>query len=237
MPPAATSKRRTATTTTDAPVFPGQLSRDLGVDWRSVARVTRYTNNPRANERAVPEVAKSLVDFGWQQPIVIDKHGVIVVGDTRFLAALYLQQTHVPVYVAKHLTPEKAKAYRLADNKYGERAKWDFGKLKLEFEGLQEMGANMALTGFQDFEMEPIVASEWSPPAATGTLGGERDNEKAKGKGDDDEQPEVARFTVDQLEVVLAAAEKARKELPKLTVNSTLAECLVSICRQYARAK
>ncbi len=74
------------------------------------------------NDDAVDAVAKSIREFGFRQPIVVDTEGVIICGHTRYKAAMQLGLEKVPVHVAKDLTPEQIKAYRIADNKTGELA-------------------------------------------------------------------------------------------------------------------
>ena len=81
-----------------------------------MANIKPYDGNPRHNEQAVEAVARSIQEFGFRQPIVVDEHGVIIVGDTRHKAAQRLGLTEVPVHIAAGLTPAQAKAYRLADN-------------------------------------------------------------------------------------------------------------------------
>jgi site-specific DNA-methyltransferase (adenine-specific) len=83
-------------------------------DW-PIARVRPYDNNPRLNDAAVDAVAASIKEFGFRQPIVVDEEGVIIVGHTRYKAALKLRLETVPVHVAKGLTPAQAKAYPIAD--------------------------------------------------------------------------------------------------------------------------
>lgn len=101
--------------------------------------ITPYENNPRNNEEAVEKVANSIKKFGFNQPIVVDKDNVIIVGHTRYLAAQELGLTEVPVIVAGNLSDEQARAYRLADNKTGELAGWDFEKLALELEQIEDI--------------------------------------------------------------------------------------------------
>lgn len=92
---------------------------------KSIDDIKPYENNPRNNDDAVDAVANSIKDFGWQQPIVVDKNLVIIVGHTRYKAAKKLRLKQVPVVIADKLTEEQVKAYRLADNKSGELATWD----------------------------------------------------------------------------------------------------------------
>ena len=90
-----------------------------------------YENNPRFNDDAVDYVASSIEAYGWKQPIVVDKDGVIIVGHTRYKAAQQLGYEAVPVLVADDLTPDEVNAYRLADNKVSDFSSWN-NKLLLE---------------------------------------------------------------------------------------------------------
>jgi ParB-like chromosome segregation protein Spo0J len=98
--------------------------------------ITPYANNPRDNEAAVDAVARSIKEYGFRQPIVVDPDCVIVAGDTRYKAAQRLGLDTVPVHRAD-LTPQQIAAYRLEDNKSGELADWDFSKLKIELDALK----------------------------------------------------------------------------------------------------
>jgi len=109
----------------------------MKVQWRDISTIIPYAQNPRVNSHAVDAVAASIREFGFQQPIVVDKDGVIIVGHTRYLAAIKLGLRKVPVLVALDLTPEQAKAYRIADNKTGELADWDEDRLAQELAELQ----------------------------------------------------------------------------------------------------
>lgn len=110
------------------------------VEWE-IGRVKPYEKNPRIiPEEAVERVAASIREFGFQQPIVVDKDGVIIVGHTRFKAAEKLGLEKVPVVVAD-LSPEKARAYRLADNKTNEATSWDDDLL---FSELTDIEADIA---------------------------------------------------------------------------------------------
>lgn len=115
-----------------------------------IGDVKPYENNPRDNDGAVEATANSIKEFGWQQPIVVDKDMVIIVGHTRYKAAKKLGMDEVPVVVADNLSPEQVKAYRLADNKTGELADWDMGLLDDELDDI--MNIDMSDFGF-DLEL------------------------------------------------------------------------------------
>ena len=93
------------------------MSKQFNIELRSIESIRPYEKNPRQNDDAVDAVAASLKEFGFRQPIVVDADGVIVCGHTRYKAAQQLGLTKVPVHVAKDLTAEQIKAYRIADNK------------------------------------------------------------------------------------------------------------------------
>lgn len=105
----------------------------------SIDSIKPYKNNPRDNEVGVDAVANSIKEFGWQQPIVVDKDNVIIVGHTRYKAAKKLGMDKVPVVVADSLSPEQVKAYRLADNKTGELTDWDMGLLDDELADIADI--------------------------------------------------------------------------------------------------
>lgn len=99
---------------------------------KALNEIKPYENNPRNNDNAVSAVVASICEFGFKVPIVIDRDGVIVCGHTRYKAAQEIGLKTVPCVIADDLTPEQVKAFRLADNKVGELATWDFEKLELE---------------------------------------------------------------------------------------------------------
>lgn len=123
---------------------------DYKIIMMNTEKLKPYENNPRFNDKAVDAVAKSIENFGFKVPIVVDKHNVIVTGHTRLKAAQKLGLAQVPVIVADDLTPEKIKAFRLADNKVSELADWDFSKLEAELAGLE-----MDMTQF-NFDMKEL---------------------------------------------------------------------------------
>lgn len=105
-----------------------------------------YENNPRKNDEAVKYVMQSIKDFGFKVPIVIDKDNTIIAGHTRYKASQELGLKEVPCIVADDLTEEQVKAFRLADNKVGELASWDYDLLNMELDDILEF--NMEDYGF-----------------------------------------------------------------------------------------
>ena len=122
-----------------------------------IASIKPYPGNPRKNDgKAVEKVAASLKAFGFRQPIVVDADGVIIAGHTRYKAAMQLGLAKVPVHVATDLTPAQVKAYRLADNRTGQEAKWDDGLLLTELKMLKGLNVDLALTGFDEQDVEAL---------------------------------------------------------------------------------
>jgi len=128
------------------------------VELQDIQTVRPYEQNPRLNDQAVEAVAKSLREFGFRQPIVIDAEGVIICGHTRWKAAQKLGLKQVPVHVATDLTPAQVKAYRLADNQTASLAEWNMDLLPLELKDLQGLNFDLDLLGFSAEELGAILA-------------------------------------------------------------------------------
>jgi DNA modification methylase len=125
---------------------------------RSIDEIRPYENNPRQNDDAVDAVAKSLQEFGWRQPIVVDEDGVIIVGHTRWKAAKKLGLKDVPVHVATDLPPDKVRAYRIADNQTSTLSEWDYDLLPIELTALQDADYDLDLLGFGEDALKSILA-------------------------------------------------------------------------------
>lgn len=104
-----------------------------------VAEIFPYENNPRRNEKAVDAVMNSIRQFGFKNPIIVDENMVIISGHTRRLAALKLGLKMVPVVIAKDLTEEQIRAFRLADNRVASFSTWDVEKLKQEISEINDI--------------------------------------------------------------------------------------------------
>ena len=128
---------------------------------KKLTEIKPYEKNPRRNDEAVEYVANSIKEFGFKVPIVIDKDGTIVAGHTRYKASKKLGLKEVPCIVADDLNEEQIKAFRLADNKVGEIAEWDFDLLNDELFDIEKI--NMEEFGFDlnfDEEEKEIVEDE-----------------------------------------------------------------------------
>jgi DNA modification methylase len=129
----------------------------MHIELRTIATIRPYENNPRINDQAVDAVAASIRQFGFRQPIVVDVQGVIIVGHVRYMAVLKLGLEKVPVHVAKDLTPEQIKAYRIADNKTADLSDWNYDLLPIELAELQGMNYDLGLLGFDQDELAMLL--------------------------------------------------------------------------------
>ena len=133
-----------------------------------------YENNPRNNDEAVEPVANSIKTFGFKVPIVVDKNNVIIAGHTRYKAANKLGLEKVPCIVADDLTEEQVNAFRLADNKVGEIATWDYNLLELEIDNIIDIDMSefsFDIKGIEDtFDTDFELPDEDKPQTRTITL-------------------------------------------------------------------
>jgi ParB-like chromosome segregation protein Spo0J len=146
-------------------ITPAEPSPILVHDW-PIDHVKPYPGNARQlSDRAIPALVRSIREFGWRQPIVVDEDGVIIVGHTRWLAAKLLELKWVPVHVARGLSPAKVAAYRLADNRTADNAEWDLVLLEKEIGELRDMEIDLALTGFTSAETDrTLTGNDYAHP-------------------------------------------------------------------------
>lgn len=128
---------------------------DLEVCWRPIEEVLPYEQNARKiPRRAINKIAASIQEFGWRQPIVVDKDGIVICGHARLAGAKKLGLKQAPVHIARDLTPAQVKAYRLMDNRSHEDTDWDGDVLALELKDLEGVDFDLTLTGFDQDEID-----------------------------------------------------------------------------------
>ncbi len=130
----------------------------MEIIYKKVGDLIPYEKNPRNNTKAVKYVAKSIEEFGFKQPIIIDRDNVVVCGHTRLMATKRLGIEEVPCIVADDLTDEQIKAFRLADNKVAEQSEWDIGLLNEELDDI--LNVDMSDFGFDIFSMDDLEEME-----------------------------------------------------------------------------
>jgi ParB-like chromosome segregation protein Spo0J len=129
----------------------------MKIEIAKIDSIKPYEKNPRINDNAITKVANSIKEFGFRQPIVVDKDRIIIAGHTRHKAALQLGLKDVPITVADNLTKAQIKAYRLADNRVSQEASWDTTLLGYELKDLKDLDFDLSLTGFNDFELDDFL--------------------------------------------------------------------------------
>jgi len=145
-------------TSQDSSMMPERVLRDLVVERRPIDRLIPYIRNARTHtEEQVAQVAASIVEFGWTNPILVGADGVIIAGHARLLAARKLGMTEVPVIVLDHLSETQRRALVLADNRLALSAGWDEEMLRVELAALGEDGFKLDLVGFTDEEIESLL--------------------------------------------------------------------------------
>ena len=127
----------------------------MNIQLINIDKLLPYINNPRKNLN-IDKVASSIKEFGFQQPIVVDKNYTIIVGHTRFEAAKKLGLKEVPVQIAD-LTEHQARSYRIADNRLNQDATWDTKLLNLEFNDLLSNNINLDILGFSNDELDNLL--------------------------------------------------------------------------------
>ena len=134
-----------------------------------IERIAPYEKNPRSlPDKAVAKVAASLKEFGFQKPIVVDEHGVVIAGHVMLKAAKVAGFSRVPVAISS-LTPAQAKAYRLADNRTARETDWLEDILGQEVADLDAAEFDLSLLGFDDNELARLLGEAANEAIANGT--------------------------------------------------------------------
>ena len=133
----------------------------MKIEIADITTIKPYENNPRKlKDSAIEKVAMSLKEYGFRQPIVVDKDRIIVVGHTRYRASKKLGFKEVPITVADNLTPEQINAYRIADNRTAEESEWDNELLKMEIKDLEAKDFKLDLLGFNEDQLNDMLFEE-----------------------------------------------------------------------------
>jgi DNA modification methylase len=134
---------------------------DLQIAWRSLGELIPFARNPRTHSEAqVAQIAGSIREFGWTNPVLVDGANGIIAGHGRVLAARKLGLDRVPVIELAHMSEAQKRAYVLADNQLALNAGWDEALLRLELADLSEFGFDLGLVGFGPGELERLLAGD-----------------------------------------------------------------------------
>jgi DNA modification methylase len=132
---------------------------DLQIAWRPLGELIPYARNPRTHTDAqVAQIAASIREFGWTNPVLVDGASGIIAGHGRVLAARKLGLERVPVIELAHMSEAQKRAYLIADNRLALDAGWDEALLRLELADLSELGFDLGLIGFGAGELERLLA-------------------------------------------------------------------------------
>ena len=134
---------------------------DLAIAWRPLGALIPYARNPRTHSDAqIAQIAASIREFGWTNPVLVDGASGIIAGHGRVLAARKLRLERVPVIELAHMSEAQKRAYVLADNQLALNAGWDEALLRLELTDLSNLGFDLGLIGFGSGELERLLAGE-----------------------------------------------------------------------------
>jgi ParB-like chromosome segregation protein Spo0J len=133
----------------------------LKINYKKSGDLIPYVNNSRTHsEQQVQQVASSIKEFGFTNPILIDENSGIIAGHGRLQAAQMMGMNEVPTITLEGLTESQRKAYVIADNQLALNAGWDIDSLKLEIETLTELDFDINLLGFDDKELKLLIEQD-----------------------------------------------------------------------------
>lgn len=128
------------------------------IEWRDISKISEYSMNAKKHpDSQISKIATSISEFGFSSPILVDGDGIIIAGHGRYLAAVKLGLKKIPTLVRADLTPTQVKQLRIADNKISELSELDLDALTLDLAWLQEAGADLGLTGFEQSEVDSLM--------------------------------------------------------------------------------
>ncbi len=143
------------------------IDRSLEIQYWPIDRLLPYAKNARTHtDEQVAQVAASIKEFGWTNPILVGRDGVIIAGHARLAAARKLGIAEVPVILLDHLSETQRRALVLADNRLAENAGWDEALLAEELRDIDTDGFDLATVGFAADELEALLAEPEQPESA-----------------------------------------------------------------------
>ena len=208
----------------------------MQIENRTLSNIKPYKNNPRRSVKTIAKIVTSIKEFGFKQPLVLDKEGVIIVGHSRYLAAKELGLETVPCVIAKELTPQQIRAYRIADNRIAQDGEWDTDLLAIELSEINNSDFDFTKTGFTQAELESLILD---PIAGTQSLTSiTEDSQKvqdpefyeASVSAHTDEEYVNLNFTMRHIDRKLVFNKlKDIKEKMKLVTSS---DALINLCKE-----
>jgi ParB-like chromosome segregation protein Spo0J len=202
----------------------GNGSTTLSIEMWDIGKVKPYPKNARTiPQSAIDQVAASIREFKWRQPIVVEPNGTIILGHVRRLAAIQIGLKQVPVHVATDLTADQIKRLRIMDNRSHEASTWDIDTLFQELKALPDL----SLTGFDEFDLQQFEAIGFAD-----VDGADHDGEPAAPSHNRTPDRELMAITVIYMKDI---ADMERALIA--TGSRNRGEALAIICRSYLEGK
>lgn len=214
------------------------MTQKLKIVYRDVSELTPYENNSRKHsDSQIEQIAKSIDEFGFNNPILLDGENGIIAGHGRFHAALVLGLDKVPTIDLSHLTDLQKRAYIIADNKIALNGEWDAELLGSELDALNAADVDLGLLGFSPDDLQRISDDRDLEQIKRMADGGDDENddeEEAEPSPKEERKgPELFPLSLmlehDQREVVFAALKKAKKAHDL----ETSSQAIWAICKEY----
>lgn len=131
---------------------------------KNIEQIKQYKNNPKLHSKhQIKQIADSVKEFGFVNPVLLDENGEIIAGHGRFMAAQLLNMTTIPTITLSHLSDGQKRLYRIADNKLTELGKWDVSLLQMEFKELENLNLDLEITGFETEEIDNFIINKSGP--------------------------------------------------------------------------
>jgi hypothetical protein len=183
------------------------MTKQLRITYKKTADLLPYANNSRTHSDAqIEQLARSIKEFGFTNPVLLDGQNGIIAGHGRVMAAEKLGEAEVPTIELSHLSEDQKRAYVIADNKLALNAGWDEQMLALELEDLREAGFDMSLLGFEQQELGSIFGRDDAETEELKAYSSKIDTPIYTPKGD---KPDIASLTDNSKAKALMAAIKA----------------------------
>lgn len=142
------------------------MAEQILVIFKNISELNGYERNTRTHsEEQIEQIAASIQEYGWTNPVLIDEDGVIIAGHGRCAAAELLALEQVPTITLTGLTDKQKRAYRIADNRLPLNAGWDESLLRIELSDLMDEGYDLSLLGFDEIELDGLLADDGIPIA------------------------------------------------------------------------
>jgi DNA modification methylase len=133
---------------------------------RPLDQIRPYEGNPRVHDNVLDALVASIQRFGFRQPLVLDRDGVIIIGHGRYKAAVRMGLREVPVHIARELTEAEARALRIADNQIASLSSWDLALLPVELKALEGLNFDLPLLAFDEEELARLLSGDVNPGLA-----------------------------------------------------------------------